>query len=36
MNEMQLKKLYRRIERASKLNRHAWYLRLTAVLGILF
>lgn len=36
MNEMQLKKLYRRIERASRLNRHAWYLRFTSLLNILF
>ena len=36
MNEQQLKKLYRRIERVSKLNRHTWYYRLSALFGILF
>ena len=36
MNKLETKKLYRRIERASRLNRHTWYLRFTALLGILF
>ena len=36
MTELELKKLYRRIERASRLNRHTWYLRVASLLGILF
>ena len=36
MNELQLKKLYRRIERASRLTRHTWYRRFAALLGIMF
>lgn len=35
MNEMKLKKLYRRIERASKLSRYTWYMRFANLLGIL-
>lgn len=36
MNEQQLRKLYRRIERASKLNRNTFRLRLSALFSILF
>ena len=36
MNEQQRNKLYRRIERASKLNRHTWYLKLSSLLSIFF
>ena len=36
MNEMELKKLYRRIERASRLYTGAWYRRLASLLSSLF
>ncbi len=36
MNAIELKKLYRRIERCSRLRPHTWYRKLASLLSSLF